>query len=161
MSKKNPSFRVGLFIGVLAGVLVTGTLAHSGLGKKAWSSFGQWFKAGYVLGYTDAVRLAKQTSMGSYLDKNYVLPKAAPWPKWVEEIDRLYEDPKREKLSVGVLISLAGPVLAEEYGTEPGSDPAEALEKLKAAIAASKAAEAEGDAGAPDAEPKNEEPAED
>jgi hypothetical protein len=153
VSKKNPSFRVGLVIGVLAGVLVTGTLAHSGMGKKAWGSFGRWFKAGYVLGFTDAVRLAKQTSPGSYMDTTYKLPNKAPWPKWVDEIDRMYEDPKHDKLDVGSVMILVAPILTEEYGPEPGSDPLAGLQKLKEAIKASKAAAAKDDGAAPDGDP--------
>lgn len=166
MSKKNPSFGAGLVIGVLAGVLVTGTLAHSGMGKKAWGSFGRWFKAGYVLGFTDAVRLAKQSSPGSYMDTTYKLPNKAPWPKWVEEIDRKYEDPKYENLDVGSVIGLVGPILMKQYGPEPGGDPKLGLQKLEEAIKASKAtstkaAATSGDApdADPDVDPETEEPA--
>ena len=146
MNKQNSSFRSGLVIGAIFGVIVAGVgLSHSAVGKKAWDGNGWSFQVGYINGFLDAVRLTKSMEPGGWTDQAYTLPKNAKLMAWHKKIVQLYEDPENSVNDVPRLILVAGKSMRKKYGPEENRDPSEGFERLGAAIKAFKQPEHESE----------------
>jgi len=146
VNKQNSSFRSGLVIGAIFGVIVAGVgLSHSAVGKKAWDENGWSFQVGYVAGFLDAVRLTKSMEPGGWIDKSYALPKNANLAVWHKAIVELYEDPENASNDVPRLILVAGKPLEKEYGPEAARDTTGGFERLGAAINAFKRKQGENE----------------
>jgi len=117
--------------GVVAGVLFgTATLSVAGLGLKAWKGNPAYLQAGYISGFTDAVRIARAQNSESYLALTYPLPSHASTIEWQKEINRLYEDPKFAEAPVSALMAIAGRRLVSRYGALSDSQSSSGLQRL-------------------------------
>jgi hypothetical protein len=124
-----------LAAGFALGVTVAGsTVAFAALGKKGWDRFGPMFKQGYVSGFTDAVRIAKNVEPYSYMATQYKVPLKAKPIHWMATIDELYAKKEHEDRPMPQIISIAGVMLETKFGAEPKMDQAAALDALRTAI---------------------------
>ncbi len=119
MRFRDKAFAKGLAVGLVVGLLMTVALsATASTGKKAWDRFGDMFKAGYVAGFLDCVRIAKGFNDKGYLATAYVLPPRTKGANWVWTIDRLYQDERYQNRQLPQIMVLAGEELAKKFGPE-------------------------------------------
>jgi hypothetical protein len=84
--------RKSLVIAVVAwcaGFLVAAVTGHAYTKLNAWRAFGEQFQLGYVVGYIDAVKLAK------FKDLRATIPTMgrARYKEWQDGVNEFYEDP--------------------------------------------------------------------
>ncbi len=119
MKRPRSAFAGGLLAGTLIGlVLGTSAVSLAEFKKSGWQRFNGMFRAGYVAGFNDAIRIAKHRAAGSYLDTGFKVPMNAKVSDWLKTINRLYEKKEYEHLAVSQLIQLAGEEMMEEFGPD-------------------------------------------
>jgi hypothetical protein len=77
----------------------------------AWRTYGESFQLGYVVGYLDAVSLAKRSDM-----RALSIPSGgrANHARWRAMVNEFYADPANEKRSVPDAMAAAGKRVFEE-----------------------------------------------
>ena len=121
------AFVAGLVIGS-AGV------AGAAFGKKGWERFGPMFQQGYVAGFIDAVRIAKNFDPSSYLATNYALPPKAKPLDWTIAVTELYAQKEHENRPMSQILNIVGLNLTKKFGPEVKMDHARQIARLRAAL---------------------------
>ena len=99
MKLRRSGFAGGLLAGTLIGLILgTSAVSLAEFQKSGWQRFNGMFRAGYVAGFNDAIRIAKNRAAGSYLDVGFTLPADAKVSDWLKVINKLYEKKEYEIL---------------------------------------------------------------
>ncbi|HIF64178.1 MAG TPA: hypothetical protein EYG16_03915 [Deltaproteobacteria bacterium] len=139
----------GLVLGLVLGLALGLTLGAAGgslagFSKKGWGRVGLEFKQGYMAGFVDALRVAKNQDPTGWMTKNYRVPKNAKAIHWVAEVDRLYNNPLNANREMAQIMVVAGRnmVNSKKFGPDIGSDANQAFKALQAFAAKKQMAEA-------------------
>jgi len=106
-------FSAGIVIGVLAG---SAGMAAAAFGYKGWQAFSEDFKGGYVAGFLDMAKLARNLQPGGWVDDHYPYMPGVKALDWKTKIDELYKDPENQKFTIESILQLAGHDLAKTRG---------------------------------------------
>jgi hypothetical protein len=139
----------GLALGLVLGLALGLTLGAAGgslagFSKKGWGRVGLEFKQGYMAGFVDALRVAKNQDSSGWMTKNYRVPKNAKAIHWVAEVDRLYKEPSNSNREMAQIMVVAGRnmVDSKKFGPDIGSDSNQAFKALQAFAVKKQRAEA-------------------
>jgi hypothetical protein len=123
MKRPVNGFARGLVTGTLIGLILgSSAVSLAEFKKSGWERFNGMFRAGYIAGFNDAVRIAKYRSAGSYLDTAFSVPSDARVSDWLKAMNRLYAKKENENLAVSQIIQLAGKELEGEFGADVSAD---------------------------------------
>jgi len=77
----------------------------------AWRGYGESFQLGYVVGYLDAVTLAKRHD-----PRTYIPVQGKPkYERWRALVNDFYADPANARRSVPAAMAAAGKVIQDEF----------------------------------------------
>ena len=85
-----------LALAVLAGLVLGSAAAHGYARLNAWRAHGEKFQLGYIVGYLDAIALAKRK------DRRAWVPAGGrpDYDRWLREVNEFFADPKNENRPV-------------------------------------------------------------
>lgn len=106
---------VGFAAGFLLGSVAVGTAA---LKKEGWLKQDRSFHLGYIVGFNDVIRMAKNSDPG-YLEATFKLPPGAKPINWLAQVNKVFDEEYGDKLNITQIMAGAGERLEKTFGTEP------------------------------------------
>ena len=104
---------IGFALGVVVG---SAGLSAAEFSQKGWERFGLMFRQGYMAGFIDAIRIAKNYDPAGYIAQTFPTPPRATAIHWVAKIDELYTKPEYQNRPLSQLIILAGAMMEKDFG---------------------------------------------
>lgn len=95
-----------------AGLCTAAGAAHGFALLDAWQAYGEQFQLGYVVGYIDAVTLAKRHDQRVYAIPTGGMPK---YELWRSRVNDFFADPANAKRSVPDAMAAAGKIFQDEF----------------------------------------------
>lgn len=122
-------FVPGLLLGLLLG---SAGVAGAGIYYKGWQRFSNDFKTGYVTGFLDMARLARNLDPDGWVNKKYPDSGKAAFVEWANMLDVLYKKPENQEYSVASLLQLAAAELQKKYPPPPDAPDPEQQKTVEA-----------------------------
>lgn len=120
MKTKPPGTWKGFALGVVAGaVLGSAAMAGASVTYKAWSRGSDDFRIGYIHGFLDVVRMAKNENPFGEIDRRYHLWAEVKPFEWYMHLVQFYRKEENHKYETSAALEFVSAELQQKHGKPP------------------------------------------